>query len=430
MARTFLFAAVVAGFFAAVTCSLTKRTPGTCRHDNECDLGQVCNTEGPQNQYHCVSADGGVPGCSDDNPCPTTGLLTRCLPTTGECVECLARTHCGYTNVCDPTSHRCVGCVLRTDCSGDTRLCDPDTLTCVGCLGNPGDCTGQKPICEAKSCRACKSDSECPADPGICMEDGHCAATTEVVYVKNDSGVTCSDSGGGSLSQPFCAPAAAIGVLSPQRPVLRIDGPAAVDRALFSGLTFRVVVVGKNDAFISPGAGIGLRATAGSIVAVRALAIRGGASVGVQADAAAELHMDRCLVENNSAGGISIGDAKYEIQNSIMAGNSYGAKFAATSVPVGSGFSFNTVVGNTGNATTCDSTSSRTLNDSIVVGVNDSCGTVNCFLTPQVFQPSRPYHLMTPIGCPNGDPANPPDYDFDGDPRMSPLDCGADQHTP
>ena len=46
-----------------------------------------------------------------------------------------------------------------------------------------------------------------------------------------------------------------------------------------------------------------------------------GTGLGVQADTGAELRMDRCLVQNNSVGGILINGASYDIQNTIIANN-------------------------------------------------------------------------------------------------------------
>ena len=150
-----------------------------------------------------------------------------------------------------------------------------------------------------------------------------------------------------------------------------------------------------------------------------------GTGLGIQADTGAQLTMDRCTVNGNSVGGVLINGASYSIQNSVSAGNGYGIKFGAAATPRASQFSFSTIVGNTGNALTCDSSNVQTLTDSIVVGVVDSCTTLNSFVTPPA-QLSG-YHLTAHLGCPNAPIASPPDHDIDGQLRPAPIDCGADQ---
>ena len=51
--------------------------------------------------------------------------------------------------------------------------------------------------------------------------------------------------------------------------------------------------------------------------------------LGVEANTGAELHMDRCVVENNSLGGLLIDGVTYDISNSVFAGNGYGVRFNA-----------------------------------------------------------------------------------------------------
>jgi hypothetical protein len=153
-----------------------------------------------------------------------------------------------------------------------------------------------------------------------------------------------------------------------------------------------------------------------------------GTGLGVQADTGAELHMDRCLIQNNSVGGILINGASYDIQNTIIANNGFGVTFSSTDPPQPSQFRFNTVVGNVGNAASCDSTKARTLSASIILGLNAFCALDNSDTTTSTL--SSTHHLTAKLLCPNGAPASFPDHDFDGDPRTSPVDCGADQIIP
>jgi hypothetical protein len=394
-------------------CDLTTKTCVGCTEPGDCSgtPTPACDMDAKT----CVE-------CLKKEDC--TGTKHACLAKM--CVGCLKKEDCGGTTpACDTDAKTCVGCVEPDDCSGSTPVCDMDAKTCVGCLEKK-HCGGTKPICDAKSCRGCKTDSEC-GDPGICLEDGHCATSNEVVYVKNDV-AACSDTGTGTAAQPFCSPQPAIAALAPNRSALRLEGPNPLDRAAFSGFAFPVVVVGKNGAVISPGAGKGIFATAGSVVKVRTLTINGGAgSLGAQADTGAELHMDRCLIQNNSIGGILINGASYDIQNTIIASNTFGVTFTATEPPRPSQFRFNTVVGNSGSAVSCDFNSPRTITASIVLGANNFCTLDNTDTTTTALNATR--HLTAKVPCPEG-PASPPDHDFDGDPRTAPVDCGADQFVP
>jgi hypothetical protein len=288
------------------------------------------------------------------------------------------------------------------------------------------------------------------------MADGHCAPATEVAYVEFRNDATCPNpAADGTAAKPFCTLAEAVAVLSSNRPVLVIRGPVG-DRLSINRPALSAVVVGKSNAAgagasITAGPSTGVQVAGGDVV-LRDVTVSGGAAggrgilvsgasaklrlagvtvslgtgLGVQADTDAELHMDRCRVEGNSVGGILVNGATYDIQNTIVASNAYGVKFSAATIPGASQFRFNTVAGNAGNATTCDATNVREIAASIVLGVNDTCAPDTKTITSASL--SATFHLTARIGCPNGDPANPPDHDFDGDPRPSPIDCGADQY--
>ena len=152
--------------------------------------------------------------------------------------------------------------------------------------------------------------------------------------------------------------------------------------------------------------------------------------LGIEANTGATLRMDRCLVENNSAGGLSINGAGYDIQNSVFAANgSIQLQFASTSNPGTPRFRFNSVVASSGIAAQCDVNNLRTLSESIIVG-GGSCNVVNSIQTMPTFSTTRPYHLTAATPCPSGDPASAPAYDVDGELRTVPFDCGADEYVP
>jgi hypothetical protein len=154
-----------------------------------------------------------------------------------------------------------------------------------------------------------------------------------------------------------------------------------------------------------------------------------GTGLGVDAEIGATLTMDRCIVQNNSVGGLLVNGATAKITNSVFANNGYGVKF---NLPLAlTTFESNTVVGNSGNAATCDSGHAEPLIGSIIVGFVDTCVPIDSAMTAPMFDTMRPFHLTMHDPCPQGDPMNmtfPPD-DIDGDPRTTGIDCGADQYV-
>jgi hypothetical protein len=128
-------------------------------------------------------------------------------------------------------------------------------------------------------------------------------------------------------------------------------------------------------------------------------------------------------------GGLLVNGATAKITNSVFANNGYGVKF---NLPLAlTTFESNTVVGNSGNAATCDSGHAQALIGSIVVGFVDTCVLSDSFSMAPTFNAALPFHLTMHDGCPMGDPTGmmfPPD-DIDGDPRTTAIDCGADQYV-
>ena len=129
-------------------------------------------------------------------------------------------------------------------------------------------------------------------------------------------------------------------------------------------------------------------------LAVSNLKVNLGSGLGIQADTGAHLTMDRCTVTGNSAGGLLVNGAGYDVENSVFAVNGgttgYGVQLSA--VLSGAQFSFTTIVGNPV-AATCDLTNSATVRDSIVAGPVINCNLTNSFTTAPAFDPARPYHL-------------------------------------
>jgi hypothetical protein len=434
-----------------------------------------------------VAATFGLSGCTEKNPkyCADAGITHECpkasedagpktdagaekidaVEAPGDATDAVqdlvpekptcSLTSCAdVTPICEVDAGMCHACASGTECknrNASTPGCDNGQ--CFECVTNV-ECTDNatKPICDTHACRGCKVDVECKDGPGICLESGRCAKEADVIHVQ--FGADGCPGADGTLAKPFCAPNDAVAKVTANQAVIVIHGP--VGQMALNPTVASVVIVGKKngggeDASLSVGPSTGLSVSGGDVLA-RDLHVIGGAGasskgvavtgsttklrlvrftvstdkgLGIQADNGADLHMDRCLVEKNAAGGLLVNGASYEVTNSILAMNLYGVKFNLPKTPAT--FAFNTVVSNTGNAATCDPSNPQSLGWSIVSGVNDACTLDHSVATAPTFDPARPYHLTTKLPCPGGDPTMPTDHDFDGDARSPPLDCGADQ---
>lgn len=149
-----------------------------------CDTGQFCEN------HTCVSAS-----CTTDTDCPAVDPVCD-----GICVQCNATHACSPRfPVCDLQEKSCGVCTTDSDCGAfaGTPHCDSSSGGCVQC-GTGSDCSGTTPVCDAQSCRACGSDSEC--DTHACNDDGSCVPEANVVWI-SPSGL---DSGSCTRANP-CA---------------------------------------------------------------------------------------------------------------------------------------------------------------------------------------------------------------------------------
>jgi len=477
--RTLVLLVVVAGL--GTSCNSKSLRPGYCKSNADCS-GSMCDTR-DGGSFMCVSVDGGTDqgktdGGDGGSPKPfrcdaSMQCLDRdaaapiCAVEAGSCFGCLSDHDCPDTTkpICG-TDHVCRPCnaTKNPDCAAHPGQLACVAGSCVECASSAGCTTATAPICGSDNkCHACQADSECVAKdstaPGICMSpgDGHCATSAEAIYVQfSASGCTGAT---GSAGSPYCAPNDGVAQLQPSRSVIIIVG-AANSQMTLNTTSVSPVIVGRKDSgnnvgSILAGASTAITVSAGTVL-IRDLTVDLGATaaskgivatgtstkvtllrvisslgtgVGIDAESGAELHMDRVLVQNGSAGGVLINGARYEIVNSIIANNNYGVQFSASASAVagGMGFNFNTLVGN-GAAASCDPSQKLPLTASIIAGTNLNCMIANSLTTAPAFDTARPYHLTAKTACPNGDPSLFPPDDFDGDSRADPLDCGADQY--
>jgi len=453
---------------AVLLAACTEPTPNYCDANHACPAALMCDG----NTHACVPrtgtggagtggssgtggsgspADAGDGSLADGDGSATAdgaGDVATDVP-----VGCTRNEECSSdagAPVCETSTGKCVGCLVSdTDCKGTDHVCDPSTKTCVGCLTSQ-DCTVKTaPVCDGKACRGCRADSECAAiEPGVCMshEDGRCATSDETIYVERNPTI-CSDAKavGGTKEIPFCTSQLGLDAMTAARRLVVMRGPAALTELTFAQDGARATVVGQSGATITPGAYIGVHASAGTLY-LRDLAIVGGTTLtGVVADGTAELHMDRCVVQGNKLGGVLVTGSGVEIINTIVAGN------MSTSSPVcgtWAGICVNiagtpsiarlqndTVVANAGPGVAC-ANASTTIAGSVLGGntagdVSQCALTPCCTGTPSALMLSSDYHLTAgSTACIDKlDPSPLVPDDIDGRPRSdAKSDCGADEY--
>ena len=394
--------------------------------------------------------------CATDGECAGKSSLTPACDQ-GQCWACQTDAHCADATkpICD--THACRGCTVgSSECvtrGGATPACAPSG-TCVQCVANSDCKTPTTPICNttANTCRACQTDAECPADPGVCMADGHCATTSEVIFVEfNNGGCAGAD---GTSAKPYCAPNDGVAQLAAGRNVIVLLG-ASGDRMTLNTNGVSPVIIGRSSGSVPATAATAitvlsdtvlirdLSVNAGTAPTSKGIAATGastkltllrvtaslGTGLGVDAESGATLTMDECYVLNNSTGGILVNGAGYSIQNTVIAGNGYGVQFSAP-VSASSQLRFNTVVNNP-IASTCDLTSTETFTNSIFTGPMVNCSVTDSVTIAPTFSTARPFHLTAHLPCPTAPAAGTfPDHDIDGDARTGTIDCGADQFQP
>jgi hypothetical protein len=412
-----------------------------------------------------------VDSCSRDEDCSASQPM--CLQ--GVCRKCAGNEECGETKpVCGPAG-RCVECLdSGSHCSGNKPLCG-SAMTCLACTDDaacatrsattpacaPGgacvECiddkhctTATRPICDtqAQKCVPCTADAQCTRklglDPGVCMshEDGRCATVAETVFVQSVGGCSMMVGAGGTAAMPYCL--AQDGITSAAaggKPLVVMRGP--MDRWSYAG-SGKVSVVGQKGAKVV-GAGVGVRVSGGELY-LRGLtvSVSGATGTGVVAENGAILRMNRCLVENNGAGGIVVNGAGFDIVNTIIAGNdpgettpgsgiTFGGIYLAAAAGKPQRFVNDTVVGNKAIGLYCAGAypvKGLLASGNSVSQVHTCVATSSNTVDAPQFDPARPYHLTAASPCTNmGDPTDFPPDDYDGDPRpqMSRSDCGADE---
>jgi hypothetical protein len=490
-----------AALLLALAC--TKPNPDYCDERVQCSGGRLCDLATRSCARTDASPDGPAQDVGGDvapdtagdaglevrppdatGTCSTTADCTapgRPVCINGSCERCTADNQCAHypdRPVCQTTSGLCVGCVDSVkDCAaaarpicvanacaacGDdlacasrsaaTPACDRSGGGCVECTEDRHCAIAGKPICDVQSrkCVRCTADAQCVKklgmDPGVCMshEDGRCATAAETVFVQSIP--QCATGVGmgmaGTAGMPYCSAQDGItAALAGSRPLVVLRGPT--DRWAYSSAG-KLTVVGQGGKVV--GAGVGVRVSGGELY-LRGLTVSasGATGTGVVAENGAILRMNRCLVENNGAGGISVNNAGFDIVNTIIANNDPGETAPGTGITFGgvylSGaagkpqrFLNNTVVNNRAIGLYCAAAyavKGVLIKGNAVREVHQCTTAAGSNVTdPPGFDPMKPYHLTAASPCVDmGDAMESPPDDYDGEPRSDARsDCGADEY--
>ena len=396
-----------------------------CTNDNAfdvCPSGTVCDLE----KHACLPINN---ACTDSSMCSSV-LAAACPVETKICRPCEADNQCISWTTTHNSTIKYNYCRTITPPGMQT----PNN-TCVECwpknvqgsTAMEGKCTADplKPACDIDStghgtglCRGCVADSEC--DSGICrkagdyptnstLQTGQCVDPGQVVYVNNNTGSGCSDTGTGTQTTPFCTLTKALGGSAPYinlapstttygsatvasgtkiiyGPGATASPPATLDQVMVNGGNVTLLGVKVQGAGTTPT--LTCSGQSSSVFIAKSLLTTPGNTRVIEAIAdCGQLTIDRSLV--NCAGGIKHGlivgnngsnPTKYRIVNSGFAGcgNSLGMGELYTVVINASAdgvFAFNNV---TGNYYAMSCSSGQFVYDSIMVGNTDGGNGSGC----------------------------------------------------
>jgi len=205
--------------FALLVCVLTvmgcsdaqQSNPGFCDAVTPCDDGLACD----------VLTNTCLHGCAQDTDCED--LAAPICDADAMCRGCGDSDECAAKDPMFPVCENgtCTGCAADADCTSPMALfCDPGTGQCVECLLDDG-CSADEPICGDRVCRGCIQNTECPDD--VCLDDGTCAARSEMILVSAATGNGSPDCGTESLAPCNAIALGVIRAIQTSRGIVRVD---------------------------------------------------------------------------------------------------------------------------------------------------------------------------------------------------------------
>jgi hypothetical protein len=350
-APSFAALALVAGLAAGCWQLKSNR----CDQDSDCGGAGTCNLT----TRVCLSHDAGpdVPmrrdSGSDERMDAATDRPVSC--TQSSCIDKMkpicASPHDGALAICG-------ACTEKEQCvalANGNPACNMMTGECVACVDS-STCSGTTPVCNTttNACAKCAVDSDCSTAPGVCMRDGHCAMSSEVIFVQY-SASGCPNPNG-TAAKPYCNLSDATTRLtaSPNGPTAVVVLGAANDQLTLGTTGIQPLIVGRPVSG-TPGSISAVAGTAITIssddVQIRDLTVNAGSQktskgvlatgngtkltltrvmvslttgLGIDAESGVTLAMDHSTVSANSAGGILLNGAAFDIENTTVTGNGPG----------------------------------------------------------------------------------------------------------
>jgi hypothetical protein len=161
-------------------------------------------------------------------------------------------------------------------------------------------------------------------------DDGRCAKDDETIYVQKIA--TCPGSAAtadGSIAKPYCSMDPAVAAAGGARNLIVVRGTVGGAATGFNTGTQKVSIVGQMNASVAGASDPAIHVATGNLY-VRSVKLSTGASIGCQADAGSTLRLDHAVVTGNSAGGILLNGAAFDIQNTTISNNGPGTAGATT----------------------------------------------------------------------------------------------------
>jgi hypothetical protein len=338
---------LLVGLVLLVGCKSTEVAKGRCDKASDCSGGLTCD-----DHHTCVPTTVSTSPCANDGQCgsnyacdnlqwcvcqvPNSNLSSSADP----CTNGTLPPYRGVTTdggMGDGAGGGDGGAVCHGDagCSGTTPFCG-SSGACVGCRTS-GDCpVSTSPICDptTNTCVPCTNDAQCVAklgspDPGVCMfhQDGHCALSSETVYVQSKTGcVTSASTSAGTVDMPFCRLDAALASASTKSLIL-IRGSISGSATASNGPP--ISIIGQSAAIL-PDTGVPGLLVTGTAVYARALKIAGGDNIGIVVNTGGSIRLDGVTVDSMAKGGILVDAtaATFDIRNTTVTNNGPGQQGA------------------------------------------------------------------------------------------------------
>ena len=115
----------------------------------------------------------------------------------------------------------------------------------------------------------------------------------------------------------------AVGVVGALRDLIVVRGTVTGAASAFAGGAKQISIVGQATAVVAGGGSPAIHLATGDAY-VRAIKLGPSASIGCQADSGSTLRLDHVVVTGNSAGGILLDGAAFDIENTTVTSNGPG----------------------------------------------------------------------------------------------------------